>query len=249
MKDPHPPSPDRTQPLLIIDRSPVFAEGLRNVASATGIALDAIYTALPSELPNLLQALEYHHRPPKVLLMDGYFHPEFDCFELISRVRNANPGCEGILILRDLDDFLLRKAVDNSINVMVHREDSIEVFRHAIDAALTRSTYFSHTIARAIETSHHRERRARQETFSNREFDVLIRLGIGRPANSIAVELGLSPKTVATYRMRILQKLGLHNNADLCFYCLRHFPELLATHLGYHPSAINPGTERRTTGA
>jgi DNA-binding CsgD family transcriptional regulator len=36
----------------------------------------------------------------------------------------------------------------------------------------------------------------------------------------VAVELGISPRTVSTYRARILEKLGLRNTADLIRYAV-----------------------------
>lgn len=243
MKDPHNPSKERSPLLLVIDRSPVFAEGLKGVAAASGIMLNSIFTVVPSDAARLLHSLATHVQPPSVVLMDGRIHPEFDCIDMLARIRETHPQCEGVLVLKVLDHFLLRKALAASISVMVHREDSIDVFRHAIDAALSRSTCFSNSVARGIENSITRDRWIHREALSSRELDVLVRIGIGRPGNAIAIELGLSPKTVGTYRMRILQKLGLQNNADICFFCLRHFPDLLANHLGYHPGIreIEPG--------
>jgi DNA-binding NarL/FixJ family response regulator len=40
----------------------------------------------------------------------------------------------------------------------------------------------------------------------------------GRPFKDIATELGVSPKTISTYRNRILQKLHLKTNAEIMRY-------------------------------
>ena len=47
-------------------------------------------------------------------------------------------------------------------------------------------------------------------------------LGAGRPVGEIAEELKISPKTVSTYRTRILEKLGLQSNADIIRYAVEH---------------------------
>jgi len=60
------------------------------------------------------------------------------------------------------------------------------------------------------------------EQLSNREFEVFERLAAGQGTGEIAVELGLSSKTVSTYRSRILEKLGAERNADLTRYAIRH---------------------------
>lgn len=60
------------------------------------------------------------------------------------------------------------------------------------------------------------------ELLSRRELEVLTRLGSGAPYKKIAEELGLSPKTVSTYRSRILDKLGLSNTAELLRFSVEH---------------------------
>jgi two-component system, NarL family, invasion response regulator UvrY len=57
---------------------------------------------------------------------------------------------------------------------------------------------------------------------SDREFEVLRGLAEGQPLKAIAARMSVSPKTVTTYRGRLLQKLGLHSNADLVRYALEH---------------------------
>ena len=47
-------------------------------------------------------------------------------------------------------------------------------------------------------------------------------LAAGETPTEIAQALALSVKTVSTYRSRILDKMGLQNNADLTRYCLKH---------------------------
>jgi len=60
------------------------------------------------------------------------------------------------------------------------------------------------------------------EALSDREYSVLMRLARGHRPTDIADELGLSVKTVSTYRSRVLDKLGLSSNADLIRYSLDH---------------------------
>ena len=66
------------------------------------------------------------------------------------------------------------------------------------------------------------ERQPSHAELSDREFEVLQALAEGRPIKAIAARMAVSPKTVTTYRGRLLQKLGLHSNADLVRYALEH---------------------------
>lgn len=57
---------------------------------------------------------------------------------------------------------------------------------------------------------------------TEREWHILRLIVKGVSLTDIGEELCLSVKTVSTYRGRVLEKLGLHSNADLVRYCLEH---------------------------
>ena len=59
-------------------------------------------------------------------------------------------------------------------------------------------------------------------TLSERELQTLLKIATGKRLSEIAEELTLSPKTVSVYRSRVLEKLGLSNNAELTVYAIRN---------------------------
>ncbi len=61
-----------------------------------------------------------------------------------------------------------------------------------------------------------------QELLSDREFQVLRLIASGKIVSEIGRELSLSVKTISTYRTRILEKMGLKNNAELMHYAIRN---------------------------
>jgi DNA-binding NarL/FixJ family response regulator len=60
------------------------------------------------------------------------------------------------------------------------------------------------------------------EALSNRELQVLRLIATGKTIKEIASELSLSEKTVATYRSRVSEKMGLATNVELTRYAIRH---------------------------
>ncbi|MDP1526809.1 MAG: response regulator transcription factor [Rhodocyclaceae bacterium] len=60
------------------------------------------------------------------------------------------------------------------------------------------------------------------EHLSDREIQVLGLLVAGKSLNLIAGELNLSPKTISSHKMRIMQKLGVTNNADLMRFAIQN---------------------------
>jgi DNA-binding NarL/FixJ family response regulator len=62
--------------------------------------------------------------------------------------------------------------------------------------------------------------RAPHETLSDREYQVLRMIATGRTVSEISAELGLSVKTISTYRSRILEKMKLRTSAELMHYAI-----------------------------
>jgi DNA-binding NarL/FixJ family response regulator len=60
------------------------------------------------------------------------------------------------------------------------------------------------------------------ELLSDREYQIFLMLGAAKSVTGIAGELSLSPKTVSTYRARILTKMRLASNAELIRYAIEN---------------------------
>lgn len=60
------------------------------------------------------------------------------------------------------------------------------------------------------------------EALSHREHQVYRLLIQGQTVSQIGAQLGLAPNTVSTYRARILDKTGTHNDVELALYAERH---------------------------
>jgi len=60
------------------------------------------------------------------------------------------------------------------------------------------------------------------EALSDREFEVFRLIAAGVPLANMARKLALSPKTISTYRVRILEKMGVGSNAELMRYAFDH---------------------------
>jgi two-component system invasion response regulator UvrY len=60
------------------------------------------------------------------------------------------------------------------------------------------------------------------ERLSDREFEVMRMIASGKTISQIAKDLHLSVTTVSTHRARILEKMGLANNAELMRYAMRN---------------------------
>ena len=60
------------------------------------------------------------------------------------------------------------------------------------------------------------------ESLSDREYQIFRMIAAGGAVSAIANELNLSVKTVSTHKARLMQKMGLQNQADLIRYAITH---------------------------
>lgn len=60
------------------------------------------------------------------------------------------------------------------------------------------------------------------EALSDREYQVMCMIASGKTVKEIGNELGLSIKTISTYRTRILDKLNMKTNAELTHYAVKN---------------------------
>jgi DNA-binding NarL/FixJ family response regulator len=92
----------------------------------------------------------------------------------------------------------------------------------AVKKVLAGGRYVSAALGETLAASLSTNQRAPQEKLSDREFQVLRLIASGKMATEIAKELSLSVKTISTYRTRILEKMGMKNNAELMHYAIQH---------------------------
>jgi two-component system invasion response regulator UvrY len=94
---------------------------------------------------------------------------------------------------------------------------------HAIRVVARGKKYLTEVTAELVSDEITRApRRKLHETLSEREFQVFRKLAEGRSPSSIAQELGVSVKTISTYRARVLDKMGMKANAELTYYAITH---------------------------
>jgi DNA-binding NarL/FixJ family response regulator len=101
-----------------------------------------------------------------------------------------------------------------------HASDELIV---ALDRIAAGGRYITATLAEQLadQLSSKRSDQLHDE-LSDQEYRVMIQLAEGVRVADIADSMNLSPKTISTYRSRVLEKLNLTSNAEIARYCLTH---------------------------
>ncbi len=197
--------------IVLSDEYPVVRIGLRQVFAVTR---DFRVVAEAGGSAELLQALD--RAACDLLVLDPAL-PDLPVVELIARVRRYTPRPRVLVFGVKPEDAFAVPVIAMGASGYLHKHSPPERILLAVRAVLGGDTYLGPVAARRLVAG---DTAAPHHGLSRREMGVLLMLGAGRPVKRIAAELDLSPKTVSTYRSRLLQKLGLASNADLTRYVL-----------------------------
>lgn len=202
--------------LLIADDRWVVREGLKRTIAQCADLKAAGEAATWDEVLEHLQLTEVD-----VLLLDAWLAgPKLR--ELLREV-GSRARCR-VLVLnvqgRDPDALrLLGTGAAGYLGKNHSRAELIDAIRQVARGASYVSPSLAGTLISDLSGG---GRKPRHTTLSDREFQVLCLFGSGIAFKQIAAELRVSPKTVSTYRSRILDKLRLKSNAAIIRYAIEH---------------------------
>ena len=203
--------------ILIVDDHPIVRAGLRRIAEDDrGISV----TGEAASGDDALRAL--HQLIADVVLLDVSMPgPPFT--ETLRRLREEQPTVRILVLSAHPEDQWAVRALRGGASGYLTKDHSPEQLLDAIRRVHRGGRYVSPSLAERLAAQLGQDFvGAPHEQLSDREFDVLRGLGSGRTVKEVAASLGLSPKTVSTYRTRLMEKLQFATNADLVRYSAEH---------------------------
>ncbi len=203
--------------IFIADDHPIVRQGLRRIVEAdAGMAI----SGEADDAAALLRALET--TATDLVLLDVSM-PGGLFLETLREVRARHPTIRVLALSVHPEDEWAVRALRAGASGYLTKDHSPDQLLEAIRRVYRGGKYVSPTLAEQLAT--HLDgggERAPHELLSDREFEVMRRLGSGLTVSQIASELALSAKTVSTYRARILEKMAVSTNADLVRYAARY---------------------------
>lgn len=203
--------------VVIADDHPVVRAGLRQIVAGQP---DMQVVAEAADGDGLATALQ--RTPADVVLLDLTM-PGAPFPGLLKHVLARYPTLRVLVMSMHPEDQFAGRALREGAAGYLTKErtpqDLIEAIRKVVRGGTYVSPMLAERLAAALDGRHPT---VAHEALSDREYEVLRLIGTGKTVGEIAVQLSLSPKTVSTYRTRILQKLRLHTSAELIRYALQH---------------------------
>ena len=203
--------------LLIADDHPVVRAGLRRIIQ------DAAGLEVVGEVSTGHELIERLPRIPADIVLLDVTMPGPRFLELLQQLRADHPTVAVLVLSVHPEDQYAVRALRAGAAGYLTKDHSPEELTEAIRRVYRGSKYVSAALGERLASDLAAgTREVRHELLSDREYEVLCLLGSGRTVKEIAHSLQLSPKTVSTYRTRVLEKMGAQSNADLVRYAALH---------------------------
>jgi DNA-binding NarL/FixJ family response regulator len=200
--------------VLIADDHAVVREGIQSVLHAgEGFT---IVGAASNGTDALAMALE--HRPDVVVL--DISMPGKTGLEVSAELREALPDTRVLILsIHDHAEYVM-ESIRAGADGYLRKDAAPGELREAVRAVHRGDSFFSAPVARQIGegvrfVAERDARRARLDSLSGREREVLDGIVSGETNKEIAARLGISPRTVETHRESVMRKLEIRTVAGL----------------------------------
>lgn len=162
---------------------------------------------------------------PDLLIIDISM-PLMNGIEVASRAQKLEPSPGVIILSMHADESYIMRALAAGARGYLVKDATDEDLIPAVRAVAAGKPFFSPTVAAVLMEDYVRQLRARglsdsYELLTDREREILQLLAEGRSNKEVAALLDVGLSTVETHRANLMQKLNLHNTAEIVLYAVR----------------------------
>jgi two-component system invasion response regulator UvrY len=221
--------------LYLVDDHCIMREGLRSLLTAVG------HTVL-GESDNPTQALaDLSRLKPEVMLLDLHLGARSG-LELLVEVQRRSLPTRSVVLTMSAEPRHVVEALRLGASAYVLKGSASGELMQAIDAAAQGRRFLGSEISNlALEVLIQPAADVDpMSTLSPRERQIIVMVTRGQSSAEIGEALHLSPKTVATYRSRLMAKLGVHDVAGLVRLAIRTRLIDDGTTMSYPPDSAYP---------
>lgn len=203
--------------ILVVDDHAIMRRGLREVLA------EGLPDAQVVEVGTFEEAqASLDGTPPALMLLDINL-PGRSGLELLELARSRFPRVLVLVVSAYPEQEFAVRCLRLGAAGYLTKSSAPDELLTAVNRVLSGGHYLSSSLAARLATAVGGvDTTVPHDSLSRRELEVLGLLARGKSLKEISQDLHLSEKTVATYRARLGEKLGLSTNVELTRYAMRH---------------------------
>lgn len=203
--------------ILIADDHPIVRKGLKEIIEETpGMKV-------VDEASNGQEVLEkVFKKDINVVLLDISM-PGRSGLDILRDMKRQKPKLVVLVLSMHPEEQYAVQALKEGASGYLTKKSAPDELLTALRKVSSGGKYVSSSLAEKLAYALEKDgEKPPHETLSVREYEVMRMISSGKTVTEIARELFLSPKTISTYRARILEKMRMKNNAQLVRYAIKN---------------------------
>jgi len=201
---------------LIVDDHSIVRNGLKQILASTYAGAGIV------EARDAKEALDcVTQQKVDVVLLDISL-PGQSGLEVLKQIKELQPEAKVLVLTMHPEDQYAVRVLKAGASGYLTKETASDEVANAVKKILAGGRYVSPTLAENLASNLlGPSQKSLHERLSDREYQIMRMIGIGKSVKEIAYDLSLSIKTISTYRSRVLTKLKFKGNADVIRYAMR----------------------------
>jgi DNA-binding NarL/FixJ family response regulator len=201
--------------VLLADDHRIVSEGLKRL-----LAEDFELVGVVEDGRALVAAAK--QLQPDVIVADITM-PHLNGIDATAQLKKHNPHIKVVLLTMHQDAAYARRALSVGAAGFVLKHSAPAELVMAIHAALKGQTFITPALTSdVLQQVQHKTRETKESSLTPRQREILQLLAEGRSAKEIALTLGVSPRTVEFHKYKMMEAHGLHSNAELIHFAIKH---------------------------
>jgi DNA-binding NarL/FixJ family response regulator len=200
--------------IVLADDHVLVREGLKTLLEREHFQV----TAEASDGQEAVKLVETHH--PDIAILDISM-PTLNGIEAARGIARSSPKTKVILLTQHEEEQYIHEALEAGVKGYVLKNQVANDLIQAIRQVGRGEFYLSPGISRAVMEAFRNKSERPADPLTARERQVLQLIAEGKSTKDTASVLGISVKTAESHRMRLMQKLDIHETASLVRYAVR----------------------------
>jgi len=202
--------------VLIADDHTIVREGLKR------ILLEAFPFCEIHDVSDAADLLKKAFSEKWDIIISDISMPGQSGIEVLKQIKEHAPLVPVLILSMHSPEQYAVRSIKAGASSYLTKESAPFELVNAVEKILGGKKYITPQVAEVLaESIEQNVDKPPHEILSDREFEVLKLLASGQSISKIAEALSLSVNTISTYRARIMEKLNIHNNANLVKYAMK----------------------------
>jgi two-component system invasion response regulator UvrY len=197
---------------LIADDHPIVRKGIVQLLK------DAFPKIKTEEVNSGIEAVKKINGEVWDLIVLDISMPGRNGIEVLKHARNSGVKTPILILSMQAEEHYALRSLKAGASGYVSKESAGDELVKAVEKVMGGKKYISPKVTEILAENLGEEPEIIHEKLSDREMEVMMLIASGKAVSDIANDLNLSVSTVSTYRLRVLDKLHLHNNAEILRY-------------------------------